>query len=208
MTQQLKEQLTGCSCRGSGFNSKNPHDSSHPSITPVPRDPAVGTKHTLLCTDIHADSSNSCFLGSSQTSVYAWACLMLIYKLRQVAQAFKLDRLILGRFYTGKMGWLLGPQGLVVTLLGGRYVSVGWALFFKRYSSPNPVESQLSCFSTCCLTLGLAIGGGSPPLNHSLIIFLDNEFMPRGGKTKRLWHLTSKTSALNLTFQKEYKNKR
>lgn len=32
--------------------------------------------------------------------------------------------------------------------------------------------------------------------------------MPRGGKTKRLWHLTSKTSALNSTFQKEYKNKR
>lgn len=70
------------------------------------------------------------------------------------------------------------------------------------------MESQLSSFSTCCLILRSAIGGGSPTLNHSFIIFLDNEFTPRGGETKRRWHPTSKTSALNSTFQKEHKNKR
>jgi hypothetical protein len=43
-TQWLKSP--SCSSEEPGFNSQNPHGSSQPSVTPVPRDPKPSHKHT------------------------------------------------------------------------------------------------------------------------------------------------------------------
>ena len=51
---------TDCSFRGPGFNSQHPHDSSQPSITPVPRDlmPSCGLpQHCTHMAHRHANKT-------------------------------------------------------------------------------------------------------------------------------------------------------